>query len=111
MGKHKPSYTSHCNCGDKVIVKNAETVALTGKKMSDKRYISYSGYPGGQKKRSAEQISRKEPAALLKHAIVGMLKKTRLRKEYFKNILFKKDAKHIDEKLKKARPINMEKSL
>lgn len=74
-GKHKVGYTPHCDCGDYVIIVNAEKVALTGKKMDKKIYLTYSGYPGGQKQATAAEILAKKPEKLLENAIRGMLPK------------------------------------
>jgi large subunit ribosomal protein L13 len=65
-GKHKPSFTPHVDCGDKVIVINAEKVALTGKKWDFKEYVSHSGYPGGQKRVTPREQLEKDPTKLLK---------------------------------------------
>ena len=85
-GKHKPNFTPHVDCGDNVIVINAKDIKLTGKKWEEKEYISYSGYPGGQKCRTAKQIMEKNPIALLEMAIKGMLPKNRLGRVLFRNL-------------------------
>lgn len=85
-GKYKPSYTPHADCGDNVIIINADKVKLTGKKWSNKEYIRYSGYPGGQRKRTAEEVLVKKPTALVEYAIKGMLPKNRLGSELFRNL-------------------------
>lgn len=85
-GKHKASYTPHSDCGDNVIVVNAEKIALTGNKMETKYYIRHTGYPGGQRMRPVkEQLSRK-PIAVVEHAVKGMLPKTKLGAELFRNL-------------------------
>lgn len=85
-GKNKPDFTPHCNSGDKVIIINAEKVRLTGKKMTDKLYVRYTGYPGGQKFRTPREILSRKPEDLILHAVKGMLPKNRLQKQYLKNL-------------------------
>ena len=85
-GKYKPSFTPHVDCGDNVIVINAEKIKLTGKKWTDKNYVSYSGYPGGQKLTTPEELLAKKPEALVERAIKGMLPKNRLGSELFRNL-------------------------
>lgn len=85
-GKIKPCYTPHVDCGDYVVIINAEKVRLTGKKWSDKKYIRHSGYPGGQKFLTATQMKQKKPAAIIEHAIIGMLPKNRLGSQLFRNL-------------------------
>ncbi len=77
-GKHKPGFTPHVDCGDNVIVINADKVRFTGKKLTDKEYIRYTGYPGGQRTRSPKDLMAKNPTEILSHAIHGMLPKGRL---------------------------------
>ena len=85
-GKHKPSFTPHVDCGDNVIVINAEKVKLTGKKMSEKQYVRHSGYPGGQRFQTPEDLLSKRPTAVVEKAIKGMLPKSRLGSEMFRNL-------------------------
>ena len=85
-GKHKPSFTPHVDCGDNVIIINAEKVKLTGNKLSDKKYVSHSGYPGGQRFQTVEDLLSKKPEAVLEKAIRGMLPKSRLGSELFRNL-------------------------
>lgn len=85
-GKHKADYTPHVDCGDNVIVINAEKVRLTGKKWTDKEYFSHSGYPGGQKRTSPEQLLAKKPTAIVERAVKGMLPKSRLGSALFRNL-------------------------
>ena len=85
-GKNKPSFTPHVDCGDNVIVINAEKVILTGKKLTDKEYVRHSGYPGGQTFQSAEDILKKYPERLVEKAVKGMLPKNRLGRELFRNL-------------------------
>jgi large subunit ribosomal protein L13 len=85
-GKNKPSYTPHVDCGDNVIVINAEKIVMTGKKMTDKEYVRHSGYPGGQTFQTAEDILKKYPERLVEKAVKGMLPKNRLGAELFRNL-------------------------
>jgi large subunit ribosomal protein L13 len=85
-GKLKTDYTPHADCGDNVIIINAEKIILTGKKMSDKIYLSHSGYPGGQKETTPEFLLHKKPTAVVEKAIRGMLPKNRLGRELFRNL-------------------------
>lgn len=85
-GKHKTSFTPHVDCGDNVIVINAEKVALTGAKMTDKEYIRHTGYPGGQRIVKADELMKKHPTRLVEYAVKGMLPKTRLGNAIFGNL-------------------------
>jgi len=85
-GKNKPSFTPHVDCGDNVIVINAEKVVLTGKKMSDKIYIRHTGYPGGQRKQTPQDVLAKYPERLVEKAVRGMLPKNRLGRKLFNNL-------------------------
>jgi len=85
-GKHKPDFTPHVDSGDYVIVINAEKVKLTGKKLTDKKYFRHTGYPGGQVVESPEDLFRKKPAAVVEKAVKGMLPKSRLGSELFRNL-------------------------
>ena len=85
-GKHKPEFTPHVDCGDNVIVVNAEKVLLTGRKLTDKIYLSHSGYPGGQKKQTPAEILKKYPERLVEKAVKGMLPKNKLGREMFRNL-------------------------
>ncbi|MCK4465873.1 MAG: 50S ribosomal protein L13 [Bacteroidales bacterium] len=85
-GKNKPNFTPHVDCGDNVIVINAEKVRLTGKKWTDRQYFSHSGYPGGQKITTPEELLAKKPVALVEHAVKGMLPKNRLGSAIFRNL-------------------------
>ncbi|MDI1353714.1 MAG: 50S ribosomal protein L13 [bacterium] len=77
-GKHKTSYTPHSDSGSNVIVINADKVRFTGKKMTDKEYIRYTGYQGGQRFTNPKDLMAKKPTEILTHAIHGMLPKNRL---------------------------------
>ena len=85
-GKNKPNYTPHADCGDNVIIVNAEKVKLTGNKMTDKEYVRHTGYPGGQRTTTPEELLAKKPTAVVQNAIKGMLPKTRLGAQLFRNL-------------------------
>ena len=85
-GKNKPSYTPHADCGDYVVVINADKVKLTGKKMTDKVYTRHTGFPGGQRFATPADYLAKKPTFLLEKAVKGMLPKTRLGEAMFKNL-------------------------
>lgn len=85
-GKNKPSYTPHVDCGDNVIIINAEKVRLTGAKMDDKVYTRHTGQPGGQRFQSPKEVLAKYPERILERAVKGMLPKNRLGRELFRNL-------------------------
>lgn len=93
-GKHKPSYSPHVDCGDNVIIINAAKVRFTGSKMEDKEYIHHSGYPGGQRNFSPRQVLAKKPNFIVEKAIKGMLPKTRLGRQMFRNLKVYSTAEH-----------------
>ena len=85
-GKHKASFTPHVDCGDNVIILNADKVKLTGRKMTDKEYVSHSGYPGGQKITTPQELMKKKPTAVVERGVKGMLPKSRLGSDLFRNL-------------------------
>ena len=85
-GKHKPSFTPHVDCGDNVIVINAEKIKLTGNKLTKKQYVRHTGYPGGQRIESPEDLLAKKPEAVVEKAVKGMLPKNRLGSSVFHNL-------------------------
>lgn len=85
-GKHKPTFTPNVDCGDNVIVINADKVKLTGNKLSDKTYVRYTGYPGGQRFVSPKQLMAKFPERIIEKAVRGMLPKNRLGRALFGNL-------------------------
>lgn len=85
-GKHKPEFTPHVDCGDGVIVVNASKVRVTGKKMSDKEYITYSGYPGGQKIKILSEMMKKDPAKVIRQAVKRMISDTPLGRDMLKKL-------------------------
>ena len=93
-GKHKPSYTPHVDCGDYVIVINADKVRFTGAKWNQKEYITFSGYPGGQKKTTANELMAKKPYAIVENAVRGMLPKTKLGRAMIKKLFVYAGSEH-----------------
>lgn len=85
-GKHKTNFTPHVDCGDNVVVINAEKIALSGEKWSDKEYVRHTGYPGGQRFTTARELMKKNPIALVENAVKGMLPKNRLGRALYKNM-------------------------
>ena len=85
-GKHKPNFTPHVDCGDNIIVLNSDKIILTGQKWKQKQYIRHTGYPGGQRNLSAEQIHKKNNTRLIEKSIKGMLPKNKLGAELFRNL-------------------------
>lgn len=85
-GKHKPEYTPHVDCGDNVVIINADKVEFSGKKWSGKEYVRHTGFPGGQRFTTAEQMLKKNPIGIIESAVRGMLPKNRLGRAIFKNM-------------------------
>jgi large subunit ribosomal protein L13 len=85
-GKNKTDFTPHVDCGDYVVVINAEKVELSGNKWSDKQYVRHTGYPGGQRFTPADEMMKKNPINLIEHAVRGMLPRNRLGRAMFKNM-------------------------
>ena len=94
IGKNKPQYTPHVDCGDFVIVVNADKFRVTGNKMKDKIYYSHSMYPGGLKAVSLESMLKKNPEQVIYHAVSGMLPKNRLRARRMKRLRIYLTADH-----------------
>ena len=93
-GKYKPNYTPHVDCGDNVIVINAEKIQLSGKKWTDKSYIRHTGYPGGQRSLTAIEMFGKDPARLVEKAVKGMLPKNKLGSALYRNLYVYAGAEH-----------------
>ncbi len=93
-GKHKPSFTPHVDCGDNVIVINADKIRLTGNKWSDKEYVRHTGYPGGQRIETPNSIKAKSSTILVEKAVKGMLPHNRLGRQLFKNLYVYEGAEH-----------------
>lgn len=105
-GKYKPSFTPHVDCGDNVIIINAEKVRLTGKKLSDKVYIRYTGYPGGQRFTSPKEVLQKHPIRLIEMAVRGMLPKSKLGRSIYGNLYVYAGNEHPHE-AQKPKTINL----
>ena len=105
-GKRKPGYTPHVDCGDNVIVINADKVQLSGKKWTDKVYVRHTGYPGGQRFETPKEVKdRKSATILIEKAVRGMLPKNRLGSELFRNLYVYEGAEHPHEAQK---PVKVE---
>jgi large subunit ribosomal protein L13 len=96
-GKYKPSFTPHVDCGDNVIVINAEKVQLTGNKWNDRVYLSYTGYPGGQRDITPAKLLAKSPDKLIRKVVKGMLPKNRLGAQLLRNLHVYAGAEHPHE--------------
>ena len=104
-GKHKAIYTPHVDCGDYVIIINAEKVNLTGNKLDQKMYYNHSGYPGGLRERNAKEMIENYPEEMMERAIKGMLPKGRLGRAMAKKLFVYRGSEHKHEAQK---PIAME---
>ncbi len=93
-GKRKPSFTPHVDCGDNVIIINAEKVILTGSKTDVKQYVRYTGYPGGQRFQTPRELLGKKPEGIIEHAVKGMLPKNRLGRRLFGNLYVYAGSEH-----------------
>ncbi|MEN9346863.1 MAG: 50S ribosomal protein L13 [Flavobacteriales bacterium] len=93
-GKHKPSFTPHADCGDNIVVINADKINLTGNKWDEKVYIRYTGYPGGQRFATPKEMMAKHPTAMVEMAVRGMLPKNRLGRAVFRNLYVYAGANH-----------------
>lgn len=93
-GKNKTNFTPHVDCGDYVIVINAEKIKLTGKKLTDKQYLRHTGYPGGERWSTPEELLKKNPASIIEKAVRGMLPKNRLGNAMFKNLYVYAGSEH-----------------
>lgn len=96
-GKHKPNFTPHVDCGDNVVVINAEKIHLSGNKWSEKTYIRHTGYPGGQRSLSATELFAKDPTRIVEKSVKGMLPKNKLGAELFRNLSVVVGANHSHE--------------
>ena len=93
-GKYKPSYTPHVDCGDNVIIINADKVILTGNKWTDRVYLNFTGYPGGQKKTSPAELIKKGEAKLFNRVVKGMLPKNKLGAQLLRNLYVYAGSEH-----------------
>ncbi len=105
-GKYKPNFTPHVDCGDNVVIINAEKIVLTGNKMADKTYIRHTGYPGGQRSLTAQEMYDKDPTRLVEKAVKGMLPKNKLGSALFRNLYVYAGAEHSQE-AQKPKSINL----
>ena len=96
-GKYKTNFTPHADCGDYVIIVNSSKIIMTGKKMSDREIFSYTGYPGGQKRITPNEMMEKDSTSLLRHAIKGMLPKNKLGSAIMKNLYIYSNESHNHE--------------
>ena len=96
-GKYKPDFTPHVDCGDNVIVINAEKINLTGNKWEDKTYLRHTGYPGGQRFTGVKQLLEKHPERIIEKAVKGMLPKTRLGAAVLRNLKVYAGSEHKQE--------------
>ena len=103
-GKHKPTFTPHIDCGDYVIIVNAEKVKLTGNKLMDKKYYNHSGYPGGLRERNAKTMIEQYPVEMVERAIKGMLPKGRVGRQMSKKLFVYAGPEHTQQAQK---PIEM----
>ncbi len=105
-GKYKPSFTPHVDCGDNVVIVNAEKIQLSGNKWEDKTYTRYTGYPGGQRSTTARELLEKNPASIIEKAVKGMLPKNKLGAEMFRNLRVYAGTDH-DQEAQKPKAINL----
>jgi large subunit ribosomal protein L13 len=93
-GKHKTNFTPHADCGDNVIVINAAKVSFSGTKLENKEYVRYTGYPGGQRSLTAQELLQRNPSRVIEKAIKGMLPKNTLGRQLYSNIKVYAGAEH-----------------
>jgi len=106
-GKHKVNFTPHADCGDNVIVINAEKISFSGTKLVDKEYVRYTGYPGGQRFTSAQDMLKKHPERLIEKAVKGMLPKNKLGSKLFTNLKVYAGSNH-DQEAQKPQVFNLD---
>ncbi len=105
-GKYKTNYTPHMDCGDNVVIINAEKIRFTGNKMAEKQYIRHTGYPGGQRVTTPKELLQRKPISVLEHAIRGMLPKNRLGDKLYRNLYVYAGSEH-GQQAQKPRLINL----
>ena len=105
-GKYKTNFTPHVDCGDNVIVINAEKIELSGNKLEEKTYLRYTGYPGGQRSTTASELLNKHPERLIEKSVKGMLPKNKLGADLFRNLKVYAGEAHNQE-AQKPRAINL----
>ncbi|MBI5915747.1 MAG: 50S ribosomal protein L13 [Bacteroidetes bacterium] len=104
-GKHKPSFTPHVDCGDNVIVVNADKIRFTGKKLDGKEYVRYTGYPGGQRRETARSLMDRKPESVIEIGVRGMLPKNKLGNAMIKKLFVYAEAEHPHQ-AQKPEPFN-----
>jgi large subunit ribosomal protein L13 len=105
-GKYKPDFTPHVDCGDNVVVINAEKINLTGNKWNSKEYIRHTGYPGGQRFTTVKDLLEKDASKIVEKAVKGMLPKNKLGAELFRNLKVYVGPEH-DQEAQKPTTINL----
>ena len=105
-GKYKTNFTPHVDCGDNVVVINAEKINLSGNKWEDKEYLRYTGYPGGQRSATAKELLNKHPERIIENSVKGMLPKNKLGAELFRNLKVYAGPEHGQE-AQKPKAINL----
>ncbi|TCI94253.1 50S ribosomal protein L13 [Tenacibaculum sp. M341] len=105
-GKHKPNFTPHVDCGDNVVIINAEKINLTGSKWTNKTYLRHTGYPGGQRSLTAQEVFEKDPTRLIEKAVKGMLPKNKLGSALYRNLYVYTGAEH-EQEAQKPKTINL----
>lgn len=105
-GKYKTNYTPHVDCGDNIVIINADKIRLTGNKWDKKEYIRHSGYPGGQRSLTAKELMAKNPIAMVEKAIKGMLPKSKLGADLYRNLYVYAGTEH-DQEAQKPKKINL----
>ncbi|WP_341905649.1 MULTISPECIES: 50S ribosomal protein L13 [Fluviicola] len=105
-GKHKPNFTPHADCGDNVIVINAAKISFSGTKLENKEYVRYTGYPGGQRSLTAQELLKRSPERVIEKAIKGMLPKNTLGRQLFRNVVVYAGTDHKQE-AQKPEAINL----
>ncbi|KQC30047.1 50S ribosomal protein L13 [Flagellimonas eckloniae] len=105
-GKYKTNFTPHVDCGDNVVIINAEKIKLSGNKWDDKTYLRYTGYPGGQRSTTAKELLDKHPERIIEKSVKGMLPKNKLGAELFRNLKVYVGSEH-DQEAQKPKAINL----
>ncbi len=105
-GKNKPDFTPHVDCGDNIIIINADKIRLTGNKLTEKQYVRHTGYPGGQRFETPEDVLNKKPERLIEMAVRGMLPKNRLGRAIAKNLFVYTGSEHPHE-AQQAKELNL----
>ena len=105
-GKYKPSFTPHVDCGDNVIVINAEKITLSGNKWESKEYIRHTGYPGGQRSLTATELFAKDPCRLVEKSVKGMLPKNKLGRKLYTNLYVYVGSEH-DQEAQKPKKVKL----